>query len=174
MLDRQSLPFTLILKTGLRICLDLIELISLMCLLNKIPENFFFSLVNQYMEFEVFTGSVRKKSQNCLLGRISILEEKCFWTYGKFWQKILQTWMFIAPLFLMLEKNVDHPSLQRFSPDGRMVLKKILLWYNVTLVLLFISIQINYRYAMKICKLLHFCLVKVGFSFLSVIFIFKI
>lgn len=51
--------------------------------------------------------------------------------------------MIIAPLFLMLEKNVDHPSLQRFNPDGWIVLKKILLWYDATLVLLFINIQIN-------------------------------
>lgn len=87
--------------------------------------------------------------------------------------KNLQVWIIIAPRFLMLEKNVDHPSLQRFNPGSWIVLKKMLLCYDATLVLLFISIQINYKYPIKIYKLSHFCLVKVGFSVLLVIFLFK-
>lgn len=145
-----------------RICLDLIELSYLMCLLSNISVYFFFSLANHYMKFEGLIGWVwgkknnPKQNQNCLLRRISILEGKCFWTYHKFWQKTCkhECFYFIACLFLMLERNVNHLSLQRFSPDGWTVVKQILRWYDGTpVLLLFISIQINYRYPIRICKL---------------------
>lgn len=128
---------------------------------------------DHYVELEDLTGWVWKAPELsswdifCFRGKI-VLDLLQILT------KILQTWMFIAHFFLMLEKNVDHPHLHRFSPDGWIVLRKILMWYDATLDLVFISIWISYRYSMKICKLLHFRLVKGGFSFLLVIFLFKI
>lgn len=144
-----------------------------MCLLNKISEYFFFSLVNHYMEFEVLTGWVWRKPRIVLSGQFLFWKKNVFETIANFDKKTCRAECLLHPS-LILEKDVDHPSLQRFSPDGWIVLKKILLWYDATLILLFVSIQINYTYPMKICKSLHFCVVKVGFSFLLVIFLFKI
>lgn len=81
-----------------------------MCLLNKLSEVFLFSK-SLHGVWDPDTLGLEKETTNQeLFSRENFyLEKKMFLNLSQILTKNLQTWMFIASLSLMQEKNVDHP-----------------------------------------------------------------